>query len=677
MTYRLRRMTVLAITTVILSPISVAATDLNTLESQRRLFVTVESKLKKKDSQLYKASYQTLKSYPLYPYLTALALANRLNEVSQREIDKFVTSWPALPSSDRLQRQWLDYLATKERWADYLTAFERSDIYSAKYQCLNGIALYKQGKRSVAWQQASQLWMVGHSQHQACDPLFAAWKKAGKLTQTRLFDRFWLAAEKGNINLASYIDKSITRPGLKKHTQLFWEIRNNPKQLSQTRQLKRSQKHHRFIYRYGLKRLGRHDIEKASRLWLDNRDNYPFTLSEISDMDQWLAIRLAKNFNKNARRYMARIDPLFSYPEVTQWRIRLALTDQDWEDVLRFIAQLPVEFAEKSRWQYWRAVASTAMATIPGKPDKKRALHSPAFSDVRRQRGFYGFLVSDMSDTPFQLNHQTFTRKSRELQKLMSEFKSVSRIQEWVHHKRYYRAQSEINRLKPSLSAEQRKLIAYLAQAWDWHHQAIMTAAREALWDDLELRFPSPLSNMFYQHARKQAIDPSWAIAIARQESAFNATARSHAGAKGLMQLMPATARETARQKRIRYHRESDLFKPSVNIALGTAHLSQLIQQFDGNKVFATAAYNAGASRVNRWRRQRGHLPLDIWIETIPFDETRQYVKNVLAFRVIYNSMDNKFTRMLSASEASQISISSLSPRPLPLSRPLLSQRKE
>ncbi|WP_330926202.1 transglycosylase SLT domain-containing protein [Candidatus Sororendozoicomonas aggregata] len=674
MTYRLLRMAVLAITTVGLPPISTAATDLNTLESQRRLFLQVESKLKKKDSRLYESNYQKLKSYPLYPYLTALVLSNQLSTLSQRDIDKFVTSWPALPSSERLQRQWLDYLAAKERWADYLTAFERSDIYSAKYQCLNGVALYKHKKQSAAWQQASHLWMVGHSQNKACDPLFAAWKKAGKLTQTKLFDRFWLAAEKGNINLARYIDKSITHQRLKRHTKLFWKIRNDPKQLSQTGQLNNALKRHRFIYRYGLKRLGRRDIEKASRLWLDNRDKYPFTLAEISDIDQWLAIRLAKNFNKNASHYIARIDPLLSYPEVTEWRIRLALTDQNWEDVLQYITLLPPEFAEKSRWQYWQAVASTAIAPIS---NKKQVLHSPAFSDVRQERGFYGFLVSDMSDTPFQLNHQTIARKSRELQKLMSEFESVSRIQEWVHHKRYYHARLEINRLKPSLNPEQRRLIAYLAQRWDWHHQAIMTAAREALWDDLELRFPSPLSDMFTQYARNHDIDPSWAMAIARQESAFNASAQSHAGAKGLMQLMPATAKQTARQNRIRYQRESDLFKPGVNIALGTAHLSQLIDQFDGNKVFATAAYNAGASRVNRWLKARGHLPLDIWIETIPFDETRQYVKNVLAFRVIYNSMENKPTRMLSAPEASQISISSLSPRLLPFSHPLLTQREE
>ena len=114
------------------------------------------------------------------------------------------------------------------------------------------------------------------------------------------------------------------------------------------------------------------------------------------------------------------------------------------------------------------------------------------------------------------------------------------------------------------------------------------------------------------------------------------ADARSHAGAMGLMQLMPATARETARRYAIPYSGNHDALIPERNIALGAAYLSGLSQQFRGNRVLASAAYNAGPGRVRQWTRGMGSLPADVWIESIPFDETRKYVQSVLSYAVIY-----------------------------------------
>ena len=112
--------------------------------------------------------------------------------------------------------------------------------------------------------------------------------------------------------------------------------------------------------------------------------------------------------------------------------------------------------------------------------------------------------------------------------------------------------------------------------------------------------------------------------------------ARSHAGAVGLMQLMPATAKETARRYGISLNSANDVLVPERNIALGTAYLAQLHDQFQGNRVLASAAYNAGPGRVRQWTRGIGSLPSDVWIENIPFDETRQYVQSVLSYAVIY-----------------------------------------
>lgn len=119
------------------------------------------------------------------------------------------------------------------------------------------------------------------------------------------------------------------------------------------------------------------------------------------------------------------------------------------------------------------------------------------------------------------------------------------------------------------------------------------------------------------------------------------ADARSQVGATGLMQLMPATAKETARRFGIPLQSPQQVLNPNVNIQLGAAYLSQIYSQFKGNRVLASAAYNAGPGRVRQWLKNAEHLPFDVWVENIPFDETRQYVQNVLTYSVIYGQKLN------------------------------------
>jgi len=171
-------------------------------------------------------------------------------------------------------------------------------------------------------------------------------------------------------------------------------------------------------------------------------------------------------------------------------------------------------------------------------------------------------------------------------------------------------------------------------------------------WDDLNLRFPLAYKEMVAGAAIATDIDPQLLFAIARQESAFSPDAKSPAGALGLMQLMPATAKQTARRSGViyRYH---DLLKPEPNIKLGSRYLNSLLSQFDGNRILAAAAYNAGPNRVKKWLQvSEGKMPFDVWIETIPFKETRGYVQNVLAFSAIYSHKLGSRAPMVKPKEA-------------------------
>lgn len=201
--------------------------------------------------------------------------------------------------------------------------------------------------------------------------------------------------------------------------------------------------------------------------------------------------------------------------------------------------------------------------------------------------------------------------------------------------------------------------MAYLAKDWQWHSQAIIGAAKLKEWNDLDLRFPLEYPDLYRKFTKRSNIPFNWALSITRKESAFNPRAKSGVGARGLMQLMPRTATETANYIQQRYSGKQELYSPATNISLGTAYLAQMRDRF-GSRIYATAAYNAGPHRVKKWLKARGNLPLDIWIELIPFKETRKYVQTVLEYGVIYDTLANLDARLMQDNEQQMLALSQL-----------------
>jgi soluble lytic murein transglycosylase len=176
---------------------------------------------------------------------------------------------------------------------------------------------------------------------------------------------------------------------------------------------------------------------------------------------------------------------------------------------------------------------------------------------------------------------------------------------------------------------------ALLGQRLGLVTESIFTLARSDYWDDIDLRFPLLYTELVGARADELRLPPEWVYAVIRQESAFDADVASHAGAVGLMQLMPGTARDMARAAGLPAPRRMDLIDPALNIALGTRYLALMRERFGGNQVLATAAYNAGPGAVSRWLPD-APMAADLWLSEIPYRETRDYVRRVLTYRVIY-----------------------------------------
>lgn len=230
---------------------------------------------------------------------------------------------------------------------------------------------------------------------------------------------------------------------------------------------------------------------------------------------------------------------------------------------------------------------------------------------------------------------------------------------------RLLEARREWNSLVDSSAQSEMVALAQLAHRWGWQHQSILAFAKSKRIDDVEKRFPLYQNELYRSESTKNKIPISWAYAITRQESAFKEDASSGAGAQGLMQLTPSTARRVAKRQSksnyIAYKHQRQLHTPEINIKLGIAHLKEMLDHYQGHPILATAAYNAGSHRVDMWLKENTISDSILWIEQIPYRETREYVKNVLTYQQIYSQL----------SDSPDSFLSTLSNHPIPIKSPL------
>jgi len=611
------------------------------LQAQRLLYDELNTSLNKGRLTYAQQRLDRLADYPLKPYIETKILSRQLESQSSDTINQFIANHQDLPAAAMLQQKWLNTLAARKNWRGYQSAYQQFPARGSHYKCLMLKAEMKLGHLASQLDKVTAMWVQGESQPKSCDPVFSYWERKGGLTSSIAETRFWNAVEARNFSLARYIEKKIDQKQGKKDAKLFWQVRNNPERWLKTKTFSADNKTHLIIIDYAIRRLAQKNLRLAAQRWLTLRTGLNVDHASAEKLNYYLSIRLATRFYDDAEALIAKLDPQYQDAEITQWRIRLALSKQNWGYVQQLIARLPEKERLSSRWHYWQAVAEQ---NITGKAQ------DVSFGQIAGDRSYYGFLASEQLGQPFSLNYEPAVF-SAELQQKLLRLPAVQRMQELVQLGQFGYARQEWNLIFARLDAEQRHALAHLAKGWQWHSQAIVGAAQISKWNDLQLRFPLEYQDLYQTFTGQQKIPLNWALSITRQESAFNPMARSGVGAMGLMQLMPATAKQTARRSKQPLKNMKELYNPKTNIALGTAYLAQMLERFNGSRIYATAAYNAGPHRVKQWLEQRGHLPLDVWIELIPFKETRRYVQRVLEYGVVYDMMASRPAHLLQDNE--------------------------
>ncbi len=596
------------------------------LKQQRKLFLQAETALKRGRYTQYKKMEHRLNNYPLYPYLRFIELERRLKNTSTQNIQRFLQTYHDTPLANKLYYRWINSLARRGKSKALVQYFRPTQ--NTRLLCHYANALHKTGKVGTAFSLMGELWLTGKSLPKSCDPILKKWSKAGYMTSNRLWARIHLVMNKGKRHLATYIGKSLPKE------ERFWlslwkKVQRQPEYVLKAEQHFKDQ--HSPIMHWilvdGMTRLSRRKPLIAAKYWQEIRGKYHFNEEEKERIERRLALSLARAATPLSRETLKTLKLESRDAQVITPHILSAIGDKDWEGALAWLNNLKSNERNSERWNYWRARALEEM----GRLDEARSL----YLQITDNRSYYSFLAADRIGDRYQLTHRPINAPAAELIKLQH-IPAVARAGELYQLKRIVDARREWHFAIQRMDKKQLLMAAQLANKWGWHDRSIITLALAQYWDDLELRFPLVHKKYIEKQAKHEDINPAWAFAVIRQESAFMTNARSSAGALGLMQLMPRTARQVARSLRIKRPKQRDLLKSNINIKLGVRYLRKLQERFNGNSILATASYNAGPWRVKSWLPKDEAQSADLWIENVPFTETRKYLKRVLTYTIIY-----------------------------------------
>lgn len=595
------------------------------LPQQRQLYLEAKKALEAGKADNYLDNRQALSNYPLLPYLAYEELTLRLRDTSDSEVQAFIEQHSDLPQLRWLKLRWLRLLAERGNWSVFLQHYQ-PELEFAELDCLHAGYLLDKGQPQESWAATRAIWLSGQSRPNACDPQFERWQAAGQRTPELIWQRMELALDSRNPALARYLAKEHSNST---KANLLVDVAAKPELLKQTERFSADTAENRSIVTQGLRRLIRSNSDETLRLLEHYQKQLKFTETQQRQIARDVGSLLAKRFDARALKVLEQFDPKLQEPLAAEWHARLLLRLERWNEAAKLIARMPESLLDTPRWQYWRA-RSAQLANSTQVP------FLDYYETLATDRDYYGYLAADQVRRPYQLNHVPAPVSAKTLQQVKNsplvqraiELKALDdwrgALHEWLHGVKVFNHEQQLAQAKVGLELQ-------------WYNPAIRSLAQARYWDDLDVRFPLAYRTELVKAAEARKLPASWVYAITRQESAFTPGIHSHAGAMGLMQLMPATAKETARRYDIPYSGPRDALKPAINVQLGTAYLDNVMQQFKGNRILSSAAYNAGPGRVRQWLKDSKHLPFDVWVESIPFDETRQYVQNVLMYSVIYS----------------------------------------
>ncbi len=607
------------------------------LDAQRKDFIEAYDILHKGGA--FSGSH--LKDYALASYLDFERINQHLKQTSDQALDDFIHANPKSYLANKLTIERLTRLANQQKWQDILTLAEKVEGGGSKAKCpiLNAQINTSEGKsKQVALLAAKRYWLKGKAASKACNAVIDLLHKNKMINDNDLWLRISKAMEKGKTRLAKSLAKNSKHQKL---VSLWVKLRKKPAKHLNHKLLQKSTSKTRHLMTYAVKRIARKDTDKAKKKWRKLQQTHGFTRDEKADVDSYIATRDAVDHKPDALEQLMAIPSEKRTKEANVWMARSAIRRGRWQEVLNAIKPMSHDEKKQDVWTYWRTYAKHRLG-------KKNTPED--YYELSKDASFYGFLAADQLKAPYE----RLQKEEPDWDQFIPEIKKTAGFQRAVEL--YTLGLTKLARKEwmwelKQLSHHDKLVAAAYALEINQPFLAIITISQTKDWNQVGLRFPMKYKNLVIKSANSQNIDPAWVYGIMRRESAFDSQISSSANAKGLMQILPRTAKEVARKLGIKSHKTSDLLIPEKNARLGSAYLSQMLKKFNGNFAKATASYNAGPHRIPKWTPE---FPIVAprWIESIPFNETRNYVRAVMSYTTIYDyKLNHKTGKNLRLSE--------------------------
>ena len=575
---------------------------------------------KGKFERFYKLAARFPDDHLLTPYLRYWRL--KAADAANTELEIFIQQYPDTPLSNRLRVDLARAYGRAAEWPAFL------DIHAAIVKPDQELRCYELRARqdNVATRAEADatgiaLWRTARDLPSSCEPLFDNLAERGQLSLEDRLARLRLALDDGNLRLARELDARLPDDARMTPTALS-EAQRNPREIIVAADPQRAQ---REVALYALTRIAKDSPEEASALWEQHRANYAPSEQRYG----WgqIGLHAARRHDSRALDWFQRAAGGASEAQ-TAWKVRAALRAGNWVEVFRGIDTMPEPLRNEAVWRYWKARALKELkATYPA---------NLLFAKLSREIHYYGLLAEE--ELPAKLEARPADYKVT--QNDLKAAESHSGLQRALLLRKLGdsgNASAEWDWALRNMDDRALLAAAELARRNNWNDRAIMTAERTRDEHDFELRYIAPYRDLASAYAQENGLDEAWVYGLMRQESRFIDYARSGVGAQGLMQIMPATAKWISRQLGLGKNAHAGVGKPETNIRFGTYYLKHIFDSLSQSPVLATAGYNAGPGRARRWQAE---TPLEgaIYVENIPFLETREYVKKVLANAMFYRS---------------------------------------
>jgi soluble lytic murein transglycosylase len=585
-----------------------------------------------------------LRSYPLYPWLEAerlkfqLARADRDgSEPPDAAIAAFLTRDGDAPWTRDLRAAWLKTLASQRRWPEFLGFYLESRADTA-LRCNASVASIQTGPSAALVAPALAIWNTGSELPAACTPMIDWLTQQGAIGPQQIAERTRLALEAQKLAVARMLIRQLPEEQRGPY-QLWADVLDNP-----ARHLERG-------LAQGVEPRGA--IDGFSKLARSNADDAALTAARIEasgvptrapatvgDMRREIALNLAWSRRPESVGMFRQVPEAALDERAHEWRVRAALWAGDWALAAAWIARMPPALLDQPRWRYWRARANDKL--------DRDDVADAEYERLAQENGYYAVLASERLKRGYAPRTQVRPGNAA-ARALIDASPGFVRAREAWRVEQLAWARSEWNEATRNFDPAHLLEAARVASGWGWHLQAVATSSRAEVFDDFGLLYPRPYARELHGAAKRVQLPAEWVWGVLRQESLYDPRARSSANALGLLQLLPATARAVARRNDFDTPSEQDLFDPQTNLLLGTTYLREQFDRFGGRFVLVLGAYNAGPNAVKRWLPE-APLETDVWIENVPFNETRNYIQRIVWHSTVFGweSSGNKPQRITS-----------------------------